>query len=68
MATMTAWKTYATPETVTTYMSDPAHPWLRIIQSFVTTPDGVQVFACAVPRDPTRRPSFRGIVEEVRGG
>jgi hypothetical protein len=66
MGVLTPWKTYATPETVTTYMTDPEHPYARIVQSFVTTPDGVQVFACAVPRDPARRPSFRGIVEVCR--
>lgn len=61
MGTMTEWRRYGVPETVTTYVQDPNHPWARVIESFVTTPDGVRVFTCAVARDPTRRPRFRGL-------
>lgn len=49
---------------VTTYPND-AHPWRRCVETFVHTPDGVRVFACAVPRDPARRPRFRGLTVEA---
>lgn len=49
---------------ITTYLVEP-HAWNRIIETFVHTPDGIRVFACAVARDPTRRPRFRGITLEA---
>ena len=47
-------------DVVTTYSPD-THPWRRVVETFVRTPDGVRVYQCAIPRDPSKRPTFRGI-------